>query len=133
MPDRIECNADLLHYLDGLISDGRRLLDDDASVDYGAMPVDESDRAAAMAEKRPPKRHQDTDYPSAIPVRPEDFGAWYGASHALLTSVCGKEHPWPTAFEKLVYGAVRGCVASGLGLLKAFRMAWQCGVVWSVK
>jgi hypothetical protein len=133
MPDKIECDPKLLAYLDALIIEGRRLLDEDAAVDWLAMPVDESDRAAAMAEKRPPRRFQDIDYPAAVPVLQEDYGGWRGASYALFTSVVGKEHPWVEAWDKEVYGAVRGCVSAGLGVLKSFRTAWTAGVVWSLK
>jgi len=130
MPNKIEATPEALKYLDALIAEGHCLLTEDAAIDYEAMPVDETDRAAAMAEKRPPKRFRESDYPAAVPIRPERFGAWYGSSQALLSTVCGKEHPWATSFEKVCYGAVRGCVSSGLGLLRAFRMAWPSGFVW---
>lgn len=133
MPDRIECDEKLLAYVDALIADGRRLLQSDECIDWQALPIDESDRPAAMAEKRVPKRKQDLDYPSAIPVLQFEYGAWRGASYALIAQVVGQEHPWISAFDREVYGACRGCVSAGLGILSGFRTAWNAGVLWSVK
>jgi hypothetical protein len=111
-----------------LVAAGEALLDE-AMVDLDALDPDPADRDAAKTEGRPIKRLW-PDVKGAWPVSPRHHGKWFASSLALMSSVCGDGHEFPSTYFWLVEGGTRGGVVRGLGVLEAFLESYESTIIW---